>query len=243
MRRREPVRLYRSQQVKRRREWRGSSARIACAIRWNPPSQITAGSAARTMRIVTVNVNGIRSAERKGFARWLAPNRTLGCRVPAGGQGARRRRSKSARRAAQVARSVSYCRQAWIQRRGAVLQATIVVAAHRIRERGVRCRRTLCRGRLRTPHRDQRLSALRFELATRQLAKYRFLAEFLPHLLRLRKAGTRSDSVRRSGISHTSRSTSAIGAAIRRTPASYPRSGRGSHVSSMSSASLTSSVA
>ena len=24
------------------------------------------------MRIVTVNVNGIRSAERKGFARWLA---------------------------------------------------------------------------------------------------------------------------------------------------------------------------
>ena len=194
------------------------------------------------MRIITLNVNGIRSAERRGLARWLARAEPwdVVCLqeikadhddVPRTLRAPRRAYAAFHPARAQGLRGVAlYARAA-----GAV--------ATGFGERRVRRRGPLPRGRLR-----RRSSVISVYLPSgssgphRQASKFRFLEAFLPHLATLRRRGARS-SCAATGTSRTSRSTSRTGAATRRTRASCPRSARGSRACSTSWASSTCSAA
>ena len=144
------------------------------------------------MRIVTLNVNGIRSAERKGFARWLARAepwdvvclQEIKCRARATSrarcarrasahasfhagatQGLQRRRASTAKTAAPAVEPVSAPRSSTAK--GATCEAdfaelSIVISVY------------LPSGSS-GPH--------------RQASKFRFLDAFLPHLVELRRAG------------------------------------------------------
>ena len=70
------------------------------------------------MRVITLNVNGIRSAERKGLRPLARAHRPLGRRLPAGDQGRRDDVPRAAARAAAVARGVLSGGKEGLQRRG-----------------------------------------------------------------------------------------------------------------------------
>ena len=86
------------------------------------------------MRIVTLNVNGIRSAGAQGPRALARAHRALGRRLPAGDQGAARRRAEGAARAAPLARLLPRRREEGLHRRRAVRQAS-AAGRHRLRQR------------------------------------------------------------------------------------------------------------
>ena len=141
------------------------------------------------MRIITLNVNGIRAAERKGLARWLARGRALGRRLPAGAQGARTTtcRSACARRAS--ARRTSTRRsardtRAWASTRGAPPPFATGFGSREFDREG---------RYLQADFRDLTVISVYLPSGSsgphRQASKFRFLDEFLPHLASCASAG------------------------------------------------------
>jgi len=139
------------------------------------------------MRIITINVNGIRAAERKGFARWLA--RTEPWDVVC------LQEIKAAH--ADIPRPLLSPRKAHAtflpaQKRGYAGVALYAREAPRI-ESGFGCPEFDAEGRYLEAH-FKGLTVVSVYLPSgssgphRQASKFRFLEQFLPHLARLRKA-------------------------------------------------------
>ena len=194
------------------------------------------------MRVISLNVNGIRSADRRGLPDWLARGAALGRRLPAGDQGHDRRRAGAHARAASRMLGVPPCRAQGVCGRRAVRPRRGHRRA-RLRQRRVRPRRPLPRSRLRSAGDRQRLPAIRIvgpapagvQVPLPRSASFR--------ISRSCAAAARRSSCAATGTSRTSRSTSGTGAATRGTPDSSRRSAPGSRASSTRSASSTCSGA
>jgi exodeoxyribonuclease-3 len=138
------------------------------------------------MRIVALNVNGIRSAERKGLVRWLSRIEPWDV-VPAGDQGPPRRCAEGAAGAAKSHAAFHHA-QKGLQRRRLVRPPRGAGA------RGFGSNEFDAEGRYLEAD-FGKLTVISVYLPSgssspdRQLAKFRFLAQFLPHLERLRDAG------------------------------------------------------
>ena len=140
------------------------------------------------MRIVTVNVNGIRSAERKGFARWLARIEPwdVVCLQEIKAHVDDVPRALAAPRKSHAsfhtAAKRGYSGVALYAKRPASVQVGFGSVEFDAEGRYVEAD-------------FGHLSIISVYLPSgssspeRQIAKFRFLAEFLPHLLRLRDAG------------------------------------------------------
>ena len=141
------------------------------------------------MRIITLNVNGIRSAERKGFARWLA-RAEPGRRLPAGDQGAGTTtcRARCARRAA--ARGISTARRSKGYSGVGDLRAS---ASRRDRRPASAAASSTPRAAISRRTSRELDASISVYLPSgssgphRQAAKFRFLDAFLPHLAKLRR--------------------------------------------------------
>ncbi len=159
------------------------------------------------MRIITLNVNGLRAAERKGFARWLARAepwdvvclqeiKCLACDVP---------RSLAAPRKSHAAfhpaarKGLQRCR---------ALREVAAAIRERVRPRGIRSRRTLSSGGFRRRVGHQPLSAVRIERSASAGIEVPFPGR-VPAASRDagREAGAKSCCAV-TGTSRTSRSTS-----------------------------------
>ena len=115
------------------------------------------------MRIITLNVNGIRSAGAQGPRPLARARRAVGRRLPAGDQGASRRHA-----AAMRAPRRSHARFPPRARRRATAASALYAPAPdavrtRLRQRRVRRRGPLPRGGLRRAHGDQRVPAVGLE--------------------------------------------------------------------------------
>ena len=179
------------------------------------------------MRIITLNVNGIRSAERKGLARWLARDRAVGRGLPAGDPRRVRRRAQADAGTAQVARALSIPRSA---------KATAASPCTRTSPPTIRTgfgsREFDAEGRyLEADFGKLAVISVYLPSGSRvaRSARRRSSA-FSPSSCRTCEAARRAaakSSCAATGTSRTSRSTSRTGAATRRIPASCPRSARG----------------
>ena len=140
------------------------------------------------MRIVTVNVNGIRSAERKGFARWLARVEPWDVVCL----------QEIKAHIDDVPKALAAPRKSHASFHTAAKRGYSGVALYSKRPASVRVgfgsEEFDAEGRY-VEADFGRLCVISVYLPSgssspaRQLAKFRFLAEFLPHLLRLRNAG------------------------------------------------------
>ena len=143
------------------------------------------------MRVITLNVNGIRSAERKGLARWLARAEPwdVVCLQEIKAAHERRARARCRRRASRTRRSTRRERKGYA---GVALYAK----SRRARRDGIRQQRVRRRGTLPARPISRELTVISLYLPSgssgphRQASKFRFLDEFLPHLAELR-AGRR----------------------------------------------------
>jgi exodeoxyribonuclease-3 len=140
------------------------------------------------MRVITFNVNGIRSAERRGFARWLA--RVEGWDVVC-------LQELKAREddVPQCLRAPRKCHASFhpAQRKG-YAGVGIYARAPATFASGFGSREFDAEGRyLRADFRDLSVISLYLPSGSagphRQASKFRFLEEFLPHLTNLRKSG------------------------------------------------------
>ena len=199
-----------------------------CARRVNSPLFATRERIAplpHHVRIITLNVNGIRSSERRGLARWLARAEPwdVVCLQEI--------------RAAHddVPRSLKAPRTSHAAFLPAERKGYSGVGIYAKREprivAGFGCREFDAEGRYLEAHFAE-LTVISVYLPSgssgphRQASKFRFLESFLPHLAELRKRSAKS-SCAATGTSRTARSTSRTGAATRRIPVSCPRSARG----------------
>jgi exodeoxyribonuclease-3 len=141
-----------------------------------------------SMRIITLNVNGIRAAERKGFAHWLARGNPwdVVCLQEIKATPTEIPRPLHAPRRAYAAFHPA-------ERKGYSGVALYAAAAPRF-VTGFGSREFDAEGRYLEAHFAE-LTVISLYLpsgssgAHRQASKFRFLAEFLPHLAKLRKAG------------------------------------------------------
>src|ERR1700688_2660772 len=174
-----------------RRETRARSCRIRARDRSSALSRNSLDSTLApgcSMRIVTVNVNGIRSAERKGFARWLARIEPwdVVCLQEIKAHVDDVPRALAAPRKSHAsfhsAAKRGYSGVALYAKRPASVQVGFGSVEFDAEGRYVEAD-------------FGHLSIISVYLPSgssspeRQLAKFRFLAEVLPHLLRLRDAG------------------------------------------------------
>ena len=140
------------------------------------------------MRIITLNVNGIRSSERRGLSRWLGRSEPwdIVCLQEIKAQHVDVPRTLRSPRRAHAAFLPA-------QRKGYSGVAVYAKVAPRIVE-GFGSHEFDAEGRYLEAHFDE-LTVVSVYLPSgssgphRQASKFRFLEEFLPHLARLRKAG------------------------------------------------------
>jgi exodeoxyribonuclease-3 len=140
------------------------------------------------MRIITLNVNGIRSAERKGFAHWLVRGKPwdVAClqeiKCDEADVPAIMRAPRRAHAAFHPAQRKGYS--------GVAVYARVQPSF----ASGFGCTEFDCEGRYLEAH-FKELTVISVYLPSgsagphRQASKFRFLDEFLPHLAKLRKSG------------------------------------------------------
>ena len=148
------------------------------------------------MRVITFNVNGIRSAERKGFARWLA-------RVEGWDVVCLQELKAHADDVPKCLRAPRKCHASFhpAQRKG-YAGVGIYARAPATFASGFGSREFDAEGRyLRADFRDLSVISLYLPSGSagphRQASKFRFLEEFLPHLAQAAHVGTRDHPVRR----------------------------------------------
>ena len=178
------------------------------------------------MRIVTVNVNGIRSAERKGFARWLARIepwdvvclQEIKAHVDDRAERSPRRASRT--HPFTTAAKRGYSGVALYSKRPASVQVGFGSTEFDAEGRYVEAD-------FRAPDRHQRVLAVGLQSAHASWPEFRFLAEFLPAPASPARRGSRSHPVRRLEHRAPADRSQELAQQPEELAVSCPRNGRG----------------